>query len=570
MQPPAHQLCPECGQPLPGNAPLGLCPRCVLRQSFALEEEPAPNPELNPGGTSLDAASPAGSFGTFAGYELLRELGRGGMGVVYQARQPSLNRTVALKLILPNRLASPADIQRFQREAETTARLDHPHILPIYEVGECDGQPFFTMKYVEGGSLAARMAEYALPAAAVFERQSRMERRRQQIAVAGMVKKVAEAVAHAHQSGVLHRDLKPGNILLDAGGEPFVADFGLAKWLDQDAGLTLSRVGIGTPGYAAPEQLGESDRRQTTAADVYGIGAILYELLTGRVPFRKSTTLATLKAVLEEPPKPPHQIVPGLDPDLETICLKCLEKDPRQRYQTAAELDAELGRFIDGRPVLARPVSTSGRVARWCRRKPALAGSMAVAALVLVAGFVGVLWQWRRAEAHAQALRQESYYSGITLADFYIEQGDISRALEELLECPPEHRDWEWGYLMYRCHQDALSIPAHTDIELAPREIYVNDAPFLNTLSFDASGNLLATLGRDGRLKVWSSEDGRQLTSFGDAANPVTAFAFGARSSVNSPWASPTASCASCPRPIGQSGLPSIPRRTRCDIWLMT
>jgi eukaryotic-like serine/threonine-protein kinase len=259
------------------------------------------------------------------------------------------------------------------------------------------------------------------------------------------------------------------------------------------------------------------------------MGAILYELLTGRVPFRKSTALATLRAVLEEPPQPPHQIVPGVDPDLETICLKCLEKDPRQRYQTAAELAAELGRFIDGWPVLARPVSTAGRVARWCRRKPALAGSMAVAALVLVAGFIGVLWQWRRAEAHAQALRQESYYSGITLADFYIEQGDISRALEELLECPPEHRDWEWGYLMYRCHQDALSIPAHADIELPPREIYVNDVPFLNTLSFDASGNLLATLGRDGRLKVWSSEDGRQLTSFGDAANPVTAFAFGAR-----------------------------------------
>ena len=356
VQPQANKSCPECGQPLPANAPLGLCPRCVLRLSFALEDEPATNPERNPDGPS-PGASGTGSKETFAGYELLREIGRGGMGVVYEARQPSLNRVVALKLILPHRLASPADIQRFQREAETTARLDHPHILPIYEVGECDGQPFFTMKYVEGGSLAARMTDYALPAAAVFERQSRIERRRQQLAVATLVKKVAEAVAHANQSGVLHRDLKPGNILLDAAGEPFVADFGLAKWLDHDAGLTFSRVGIGTPGYAAPEQLGEGDRRQTTAADVYGMGAVLYELLTGRVPFRKATTLATLKAVLEEPPQPPHQIVPGIDSDLETICLKCLEKDPGQRYPTAAKLAAELERFIS-RLVLG---STPGR-----------------------------------------------------------------------------------------------------------------------------------------------------------------------------------------------------------------
>jgi len=215
--------------------------------------------------------------------------------------------------------------------------------------------------------------------------------------------------------------------------------------MDQDADVTRSLVAIGTPGYAAPEQLGESDRRLTTAADVNGLGAILYELLTGQVPCCQSSTLATIKAVLEQPPKPPHQIVRGVDPDLETICLECLEKNPRQRYQTALELANELGRFIEGRPVSARPVSTAGRVARWCKRKPALAGALGAVALTLVTGFIGVLSQWWRAETRTQALRQESYYSSIRLADFYIEQGDIGPALEELLGGPPEHRNWEWG-----------------------------------------------------------------------------------------------------------------------------
>jgi serine/threonine protein kinase len=337
MSPHPRKVCPECREPLPGNAPLGLCPRCVLRRSFEPLDEPAPEPGPAPDARPASALSEAGPLRRVGGYELLQEIGRGGMGVVYKARQPALNRVVALKLIMPNRLASLADIQRFQREAETAARLDHPHILPIYEVGESDGQPFYVMKHVEGGSLAARMAEYALPAAGVFERQLRTERRRHQLKVASLVQKLSEAVAYAHQCGVLHRDLKPGNVLLDVQGEPYVADFGLAKWMDQEAGLTRSLVGIGTPGYAAPEQLGEGDQRQTTATDVYGIGAILYELLTGQVPCRRSSTLATIKAVMEEPAKPPHQMVRGVDPDLETICLKCLEKNPRQRYQTGLD-----------------------------------------------------------------------------------------------------------------------------------------------------------------------------------------------------------------------------------------
>jgi hypothetical protein len=299
-------------------------------------------------------------------YELIVELARGGMGVVFKARQTSLNRIVAVKMVLSGELASPADVQRFKAEAEAAASLDHPNILPVYEVGEHDGRPYFSMKLADGGSLAGRVAEL-------------VGRPRE---AAALVAAVARAVDFAHRRGVLHRDLKPANILLDAAGAPLVTDFGLAKRIGSDAGLTRTGAVVGTPGYMAPEQA-RGDKGLTTAADIYSLGAILYELLTGRPPFQAATALDTVLQVLEREPDDPRQANPTAEADLAAIALRCLAKDPLRRYATAAELADDLGRWLNGEPTRARPPSLAGLAWRWLRRN-------AAAAATIVA--LGVAW----------------------------------------------------------------------------------------------------------------------------------------------------------------------------------
>jgi WD40 repeat protein len=335
-------------------------------------------------------------------YQILHEIARGGMGVVYRVRQVSLSREVALKMILPGQAASPQTLRRFRVEAEAAAHLDHPNIVPIYEVGELDGQPYFTMKLVEGGSLAQRLAESPAPPLPGLVR---------------MMAQVARAVHHAHQRGVLHRDLKPANILLqapaapDRGFEPLVTDFGLAKRVEQDVGLTQSQTVVGTAYYMPPEQAQARNDTLTTAADVWALGAILYECLTGRPPFVGASYFDTLLKVVEEPVLPPRRRNPRVHPDLEAVCLRCLEKDPAKRYDSALELAEDLERWLAGDAVSVRRQTTAERARRWARRNPlaaTLLAAVGVLMAVVTAGSLLAAWHVAAARDRADANAREA------------------------------------------------------------------------------------------------------------------------------------------------------------------
>jgi predicted Ser/Thr protein kinase len=295
---------------------------------------------------------------TVPGYEVLGELGRGGMGVVYKARQVALNRVVALKMILGGAHAGPEDLARFRTEAEAVAQLKHANIVQVYDIGECDGKPFFSLEFVEGGSLDRKLNRKA---------QKPKE-------AAALVETLARAMHSAHQKGVIHRDLKPANVLLTPDGMPKITDFGLAKRLEDDRGQTHSGSVMGTPSYMAPEQAAGRVQDMGPATDVYSLGAILYDALTGRPPFKGATVVDTLAQVRNDEPLPPSRLQPRVPRDLETICLKCLQKSPRKRYGSAAELAEDLRRFQAGEPILARPMGRAEWLWRWCRRNPVAAG----------------------------------------------------------------------------------------------------------------------------------------------------------------------------------------------------
>jgi serine/threonine protein kinase len=356
------------------NDPAAIPPETPLAESPTVA--PAPTASLGPEASATAAASAASVLPAVPGFEILSELGRGGMGVVYQARQLRLNRLVALKMVLTGGHAGSADLARFKLEAEAVAQFQHPHIVQIYEIGEQDGRPFVVLEYVDGGSLARKLAQGpSAPKEA-----------------ARIVEALARAVHHAHQRGILHRDIKPANILLMSEGTAKITDFGLAKRLE-GPGVTLSGQAIlGTPSYMAPEQAGGKAAKIGPATDVYGLGATLYEMLTGRPPFRENTTLETiLKVVLEEPP-PPSRWRPDLPRNLETICLKSMQRDPAQRYASAEALADDLQRFLSDEPIHARPPGAVERLGRWLKRRWEKA-ALAAAALGLIALLAVMLWR---------------------------------------------------------------------------------------------------------------------------------------------------------------------------------
>jgi WD40 repeat protein len=375
------------------------------------------------------------------------------MGVVYKARQLSLNRIVAVKMVLGGPFASAAARQRFLDEAQTAASLQHPNIIAIHEVGEHAGQPFFSMDYVEGRNLAELLHEGPLAPQRA----------------AGYAKTIAEAVAYAHQRGILHRDLKPSNVLIDQADQLRITDFGLAKRLTGESDLTVSGQVLGSPNFMAPEQAQGRHQEVGPPSDVYSIGALLYHLLTGRPPFQAATLTEVLRQVVTIEPAAPRLLNPSLPRDLETICLKCLEKEVPRRYQTARELAEELGRFLEGKPIQARPVSAAGKVWKWCRRRPALAGMGVALVLTGVLGLAGVLWEWQQARQLAQAEFRQRYAADMHLAQLALEKNNRALAVSLLDKYRPQGkseirhptsetdpRGWEWRYLWQLCRGDEL------------------------------------------------------------------------------------------------------------------
>ena len=371
-----NTLCPACDQSLeiePETCDNVHCSSCGAM--FVRTEAPTLSIARGEGEKTVTfiqrngrPAGAAGETGEIGDYEIVEVIGRGGMGVVYRARHRRLDRTVALKMLQAGDTADDVQLKRFQAEARAAANLDHPGIVPVYEVGEYGGRHFMSMALVEGTSLAEWTRDGPLPPEEA----------------ASLLKSIAEAVQFAHERGVVHRDIKPANILLDAAGRPRITDFGLAKNVLDDAGLTTTGQVLGTPAYMSPEQA--AGREAGQAADVYSLGATLYFLLTGRPPFHAAGVMETLRQVAEQEPAPPRLLNPGIPRDLETICLKCLRKEPRRRYESAKELAGDLGRWLRREPIRARPVRPAEKAWLWCRRKPWFAGSVALIAVLMVLG----------------------------------------------------------------------------------------------------------------------------------------------------------------------------------------
>jgi WD40 repeat protein len=466
------------------------------------------------------------------GYEVLEEVGRGGMGVVYRAWQQGPNRPAALKMILAGDYAGPEVLARFRTEAEAVGRLQHPHIVQIYEVGEQAGRPYLSMEYVGGGSLAQKLSGTPLPARPAAQ----------------LVESLARAIHSAHQKGIVHRDLKPANILLQristtddtdntdwnkpgssssvssvlsvVDFSPKITDFGLAKILEgRGGGQTQSGAVVGTPSYMAPEQAGGRARDVGPAADVYALGAILYELLTGRPPFRAETPLETLLQVQTVEPVSPSRLQPKLHRDLTTICQKCLHKEPRKRYASALDLAEDLRRWLGGEPIRARPVSVWERGVYWAKRRPGVAALLALVVLTTAGGLAGITWKWREAAAALVKAKTALYFNHIALAERELATNNGGRAEELLDACPPELRGWEWHYLKRLGRGRPLSLRDQPGMTFACDDrLYVQ-------LAFSPDGRRLAAVS-GAEVKVWDASTCQEVHTLRGHERSVTRLAF--------------------------------------------
>src|SRR2546430_14852780 len=379
----ATTVCGRCGANVVGDATREVCPACLLETGLGLLDEESVAGVVDPDSDD-DLSVPDGKRAArsaktaLSEYELLEEIGRGGQGVVYRAHQKSLNRTVALKLIGLGPWTTETHLKRFRREAEAAASLEHPGIVPIHEVGERDGQCYFSMKFIEGGQLDEVARREPMPIRGAVE----------------LIAKVARTVHYAHEHGILHRDIKPGNILLDKNGEPHLTDFGLARLVEAESTITGTLEAMGTPSYMAPEQATGETTKLSKATDVYGLGAVLYQLLTGQPPFAGGTTYETIRLLRDTEPRPPRLLNPKIDRDLSTICLKCLEKDPKRRYSLALALAEDLQHWLRHESIKARRTGVFTRGRKWVRRNPSSA--LLAASLITLAAVIG--WNvWKSA-----------------------------------------------------------------------------------------------------------------------------------------------------------------------------
>jgi WD40 repeat protein/tRNA A-37 threonylcarbamoyl transferase component Bud32 len=446
------------------------------------------------------------------GYELLATLGVGGMGEVWKARQIKLNRVVALKMVLGGQRAERKDLIRFLAEAEAVAAIKHPHVVQVHEYGEADGRPFLAMEYLPGGSLTDRLKQTG---------------RLSPLDAAKLLGTLAGAVNAAHDLGIVHRDLKPGNVLYDEDGQPKVTDFGLAKRAGSD--LTATQAVMGTPAYMAPEQARGDTKFVGPQADVYSLGVILYECLTGTRPFEAPNQHALLGKVMEEDPERPRKKVPELPRDIELICLKCLAKDPGERYPTAGALAIDLGKFAAGEPVSVRAAGVVERAAKWARRKPTLAAAYTLGLLAVLLGGLGsvAVWQWQVAErardgeklarniaesARDGEKRAREQLAGVeygrTIQLAHQEWRDKNFVASEALldSTRADFRGWEWNYVHRLCHPEQLTLKGHTGI--------------VTSASFSSDGSRVVTASGDRTAKVWDAKTGAEvLTLKGQTIN---------------------------------------------------
>ena len=502
---PFESNCPHCGAPLPPDAPMGMCPQCLLAEGCSESSSPQSDLINQP------------DLQTFDDYELIEMIARGGMGVVYRARQKSLHREVALKMILSGQLASEQEVQRFQSEAKAAAHLRHPNIVTVHEVGEMDGRHFYSMEFVRGQHLGDRMQQCPLqPKQAVL-----------------YLIKIARAVHFAHQNGIVHRDLKPQNILLDKHDEPRITDFGLAKRMDLEGDLTLTGTVIGSPAYMAPEQAQGKQHSVGPLADVYALGALFYCMLAGRPPFQAVTPLETLKQVTDSNPQSLRQINHEIPIDLETICLKCLEKEPGHRYESAEELACELERWLSNEPILARRSTTRERIQKWTRRNPVLTS---MSALVLLMGMVAlavISWQLRQtrsalakaeqlivAEATARAREMKPY---LTMShDGPVSSVAFSKDGQRILSSSYDHSARIWNA---RTGEVVRELVGHTGV--VGKAVFSPDDQQVMTLSFDthfryphlSPTDELGVTTRiprfgDKTVRVWNTDSGEPIARF--------------------------------------------------------